>query len=198
MAVTPAVATTASQQARRARIIDAARELLEEREYDRIQMRDVAVAADVALGTLYRYFRSKEQLFANVLLEWSRGFETIVRERSATASTDDQRLLVALRRAVSAFERHPHFFRLLAVLEVVSDSEVEGPYREYADRFGRVLADALSGIHEDDAAVIAAASSAVLSSLLRSWSIGQITIGSVYDQLDRWVQLLFGSPRSIA
>ena len=69
-------ARTPSQVARRDRIIRAATELLEEREYERIQIRHVAEAASVALGTLYRYFPSKEQLYAEVLLTWSESFET--------------------------------------------------------------------------------------------------------------------------
>ena len=68
-------ARTPSQVARRERIIRAATELLEEREYERIQIRHVADAASVALGTLYRYFPSKEQLYAEVLLTWSESFE---------------------------------------------------------------------------------------------------------------------------
>ncbi|WP_153347726.1 TetR/AcrR family transcriptional regulator [Nocardia aurantia] len=60
----PAEARTTSQRARRARIIDAAIPLLTEREFDQIQIREVADGADVALTTVYRYFPSKELLFA--------------------------------------------------------------------------------------------------------------------------------------
>src|SRR3954465_6739269 len=52
----------ASQQARRERILDAAMELAAEGGYDAVQMREVAERADVALGTLYRYFPSKVHL----------------------------------------------------------------------------------------------------------------------------------------
>ncbi len=52
------------QQERRQRIIKAAITLLETGEYDAIQMRDVAERAGVALATIYRYFTSKEHLYA--------------------------------------------------------------------------------------------------------------------------------------
>ncbi len=52
----------ASQLARRERILDAAMELATEGGYDAVQMREVAERADVALGTLYRYFPSKVHL----------------------------------------------------------------------------------------------------------------------------------------
>src|SRR3954447_5080881 len=55
-------AIPASQLARRERILDAAMELATEGGYDAVQMREVAERADVALGTLYRYFPSKVHL----------------------------------------------------------------------------------------------------------------------------------------
>jgi len=53
------------QQERRDRIVRAAISLLQHGgEYDEIQMRDVALEAGVTLGTVYRYFTSKEHLYA--------------------------------------------------------------------------------------------------------------------------------------
>ena len=62
------------QQERRDRIVRAAITLLEHGEYDAIQMRDVAQEAGVALATVYRYFTSKEHLYAAALLEWAANF----------------------------------------------------------------------------------------------------------------------------
>ena len=55
---------TANQAARRGRVLDAALELAAEGGYDAVQMRDVAARAQVALGTIYRYFSSKDHLLA--------------------------------------------------------------------------------------------------------------------------------------
>ncbi|MGW9131937.1 TetR family transcriptional regulator [Streptomyces sp. NPDC055681] len=55
-----------NQVARRERILDAAAELGADVAYDHVQMQEVARAADVALGTLYRYFPSKVHLFAAI------------------------------------------------------------------------------------------------------------------------------------
>ena len=62
---------TRSQKARRTRVIEAAMALASEGGYDAVQMRDVAERADVALGTIYRYFASKDQLLAAALVEWA-------------------------------------------------------------------------------------------------------------------------------
>lgn len=54
--------STPSQRARQERIVAVALELAGEGGYDAVQMREVAEKADVALGTLYRYFPSKKHL----------------------------------------------------------------------------------------------------------------------------------------
>ena len=77
---------TPAQQARRERIVDAGLTLLAERAYDKIQVKDVAEEANVALGTLYHYFSSKDHLFAEVLVRWAATLRTnISRNRCATA-----------------------------------------------------------------------------------------------------------------
>ncbi|MET7896561.1 TetR family transcriptional regulator [Streptomyces mirabilis] len=65
----PAAPTAQSQVVRRARILRAAAQLGATRGYDGVQMQDVAKKAGVALGTLYRYFPSKTQLFLAVMAE---------------------------------------------------------------------------------------------------------------------------------
>ena len=191
----PAVAATDSQRDRRARILRTATEMLESREYERIQIREIADEAGVALGTLYRYFPSKEQLFANVLLEWSSSFESRVSRRSAEGGSDAERLKYALRRSVRAFERNPNFFRLITALEIVGDPHVLGPYATYSERIEQALAATLVDVRPDDAAVITTTALALLSTLLRAWSHGRYTTAEVHRLLDRAVDLLFEAPR---
>src|SRR3954454_18073499 len=92
------------QQQRRDRIVRAAISLLEHGgEYDRIQMRDVAGEAGVALGTVYRYFTSKEHLYAAALLEWADKFPPRDQSKRTGSSSDESRLRALMRRAVRAF-----------------------------------------------------------------------------------------------
>src|SRR5688500_17517862 len=103
------------QAVRRQKIVDAARSLLERQPYEQIQIRDVAATAGVALGTLYRYFSSKEHLYAAVLLAWRTGFGA----RGGRGGSGDEplrRLEARTRGALRAFERRPQFFRLLMLL----------------------------------------------------------------------------------
>lgn len=191
------LARTPSQQARRLRIIETAAALLEEREYERIQIREVAEGAQVALATLYRYFPSKEQLYAHVLLHWSESFDPAAAARRDGDGTDASRLRAALRRAVRAYERHPNFYRLIAVLDTVTDPVVADLYGRFADRFGGALRDALPGVADDDAEVIVGLSTALLGAQLRAWSMGRLPISRVYAAIDRAVDLLFREPRPV-
>jgi AcrR family transcriptional regulator len=190
--VVPAVAVTASQRDRRERILRAATELLEQREYERIQIRDVADAADVALGTLYRYFPSKEQLFAHVLLEWGARFPVRAVDRGGS---DAERLERALHAAVRAFEKRPNFFRLITVLEGVGDDQVATPYADYSDGFRDALRSTLRDVDPDDVEIIATMASALLGQLLRSWAHGKLPATEVHRRLTDGVRLLFDGPR---
>lgn len=63
----PAEPSSPEQHDRRLRILRAAARIGSEKAIDRVQMHEVAKAAGVAIGTLYRYFPSKTHLFAAVM-----------------------------------------------------------------------------------------------------------------------------------
>src|SRR5215813_3530820 len=59
--------SSAAQRERRQRILDATLALASKGGWEAVQMRAVAERADVALGTLYRYFPSKIHLLVSAL-----------------------------------------------------------------------------------------------------------------------------------
>lgn len=65
----PAPPQNSEERGRRARLLTAAAELVERDGYERVQMTEIAKTAGVAVGTLYRYFPSKAQLFEIALYE---------------------------------------------------------------------------------------------------------------------------------
>ena len=96
---------------RRDRIVAAARHLMTAVDYDRIQVKDVADEAEVALGTLYRYFNSKDHLFACALLSWSSQFGDHLVLPVSGPTVD--RVKVVYHRAVRAFEKQPRVYGCL-------------------------------------------------------------------------------------
>jgi len=172
-------------------------ELLDDRGYDDIQMRDVADRAGVALGTMYRYFPSKEQLFARVLLEWSATFDDAMRRRGPARGSDAERLRLILRRAVGAFERHPNFFHLIAVMEVSKDPVVVATFGAYGERFVGVVSDALTEIDPDDVPVVTLVTNSLLITLLRGWWLGHHSIRTVNARIDQAVDVVFHGVRPL-
>ena len=71
-----------SQAARRRRVLDATLALAADGGFDAVQMRDVAAAADVALGTVYRYFSSKERLLLEAMAEQQADLRALPRTRT--------------------------------------------------------------------------------------------------------------------
>jgi len=179
------------QQERRDRIVGAAIALLEQGgEYDAIQMRDVAQEAAVALATVYRYFTSKEHLYAAALLQWST--RSPEREHSKRAGTsDEERLRALMRRAVRAFERYPQMMRAEIVLENSSDPNARALFDQFAARNASALTSALSSTEPEQAAVIVETINCVLATRLRSWALGRTDISDVNRSIERSIDLIF-------
>src|ERR1700680_1402257 len=79
---------TRAQQARRQRVVDAAMSLALDGGYEAVQMRDVAARADVAMGTVYRYFTSKDHLLAAALGYWVEQLDSLLSPKHARGAVD--------------------------------------------------------------------------------------------------------------
>jgi len=179
------------QQVRRERIVQAAISLLERGEYDAIQMRDVAQEAGVALATIYRYFTSKEHLYAAALLAWAADYP---RGRArANGATNEAQLRALMRRAVRAFEHYPQMMRVEIVLEASTDPNARALFDEFAGNNRAALMDALSSTDEATAAAIVETVNSVMVTRLRSWALGRTTIADVDRSVQRCLDLIFAS-----
>jgi AcrR family transcriptional regulator len=192
---TAPIALTAAQLARRERIVQAAISLLESGEYEAIQMRDVAATAGVALATVYRYFGSKEHLYAAALLDWSKSFADradVVLE----GGSDEERLRALLRRIVRAFERWPQMLRAEVTLTASQDPQARACYAEWASRNRGALEAALPTLSAEDAAAVVDITGTVLASRLREWALGRCSIDDVHESVQRTVDMIFTFPVS--
>src|SRR5918912_1536757 len=86
-------AGSSAQRDRRKRILDATLALASKGGWEAVQMRAVAERADVALGTLYRYFPSKIHLLVSGLVrEFERAQEKLERQ-AIPGDTPAERLM---------------------------------------------------------------------------------------------------------
>ena len=181
---------TPSQQARRSRIIAAGLALLRDSEYEKIQMRDVAVEAGVAIGTVYHYFQSKEHLFAEVLAEWAVSLRGHVERAPLKGTTPTARLQEVLRRSVRAFQSWPQLVRVLMTLEASTDPFASEIFSGMNGSIQTIWAEPLAGLPDDVVDIVIKVVGATLDLLLRQWVMGRLSINEVYAQLDRAVAVL--------
>jgi AcrR family transcriptional regulator len=183
----------AGQRERRERIVQAAISLLERGEYDAIQMRDVAQAAGVALATIYRYFTSKEHLYAAALLAWAADFPRGRLPATNGGASNEAQLRALMSRAVRAFEHYPQMTRVEIMLESSTDPNARALFDQFAGNNRRALMDALSSIDPDTAAAIVETVNSVFVTRLRSWALGRATIRDVDRSVQRTLDLIFAS-----
>ena len=121
------------QRARRQRIVKAATAALRRNEYDDIQISDIARGAEVARGTIYRYFGSKDELYAAVLLDWSAPVLSTTTRRPETRSTVDS-LHAKMAAIIPVFERWPQFFKVFVSLRASTDQNAVRLINAFSDR----------------------------------------------------------------
>ena len=181
---------TANQLARRTRIVDAGVALMRSREYEDIQIREVAATAGLALGTVYRYFGSKEHLFAAVFLSWLTALSEEIEAEPAAGDDNAARLIDVVSRTIRAFEEQPSFYSLLVMTNRSSDPLVRVAREQMRENSERVLAAPLLGVSDEDRTVVAMVVGAMLDVALGSWLSGAISIDDVYSCNARLIGLL--------
>jgi len=182
-----------NQLARRDRIIDAGLALLNDRDYDRIQVKEIADDAGVALGTVYHYFSSKDHLFAEVLIRWASTLRTHISRRPLQGGTPAVRLTEALHRSVRAFQRRPQLVRLVGTLEMSTDPFATEVLSRLDQATSSIYREVLVELPPERAAGIVRVVESVLATSLRGWAQGRIPIVGVYDNLSEAIALLIPS-----
>ena len=122
----------------RRQMLDAALELFSEKGYHNVSMHEIAERAEFAIGTLYKFFKNKEDLYRALVMEKS---TEIFCELSAPLSSDGDTLNVLesylANRARIAVEIAPLLRLHMAIAQGLSfniNSEVEKEHRKFHDQ----------------------------------------------------------------
>jgi AcrR family transcriptional regulator len=192
MAIDPApeTALARSQAARRERVVSAALSLAADGGYDAVQMRDVAVRASVALGTIYRYFTSKDHLLAAASVGWVSDLEQRVAHRPVPADDAVEQLVAVTRAVTAALEREPRLAEALVTAISTPDPAVSDCQRQVGDILVRMMSAPLAGMDEERRAGIVRVLAHVWFSSLVGWVSGWSGIDQVGDELERAARLL--------
>ena len=179
-----------SQRERRDRIIEAGLTLLRAHDHNQIQMKDVAAEAGVALGTVYRYFQSKDHLFAEVLATWAGQLRTNVERRPLKGLSNAERLTDVLHRSMRAFQGWPQLARVVMALESSEDPFTREIFARNMARNTDIYVEAVQGLPEDLTVDLVRVATSVFDLQLRQWVVGSQSIADVYDRIARSVWLL--------
>ena len=136
------------RQVRRKSILDAARLLFRQSDGSLPTAGEVAAEAGLAKGTVYLYFKTKDEIFANVLLE---GWLPLLASTDVISFGSDkdsrfQQAQVFIKAVVRRLEEEPDLMRLDALAAGLEKNMTAEALLEYKRRFNQGLFDAGSRI----------------------------------------------------
>ncbi len=191
-----------SQVRRIRRIVDAAVQLAEQGGFDGVRLRDVADASGVALGTLYKYFHSKEDILLFAANEGNERLLAVLAERPPEGGSPTERVAELFARATRGLTRRPHFARAVVRAVAASDSATAAQQAAFHLRMSRVVIAALRGERPDVATPlsepigsererrIALVLENVWFSSLLGWASGLHSARTVSERMRETVELL--------
>jgi AcrR family transcriptional regulator len=175
------------------RVVDTAIRLAATGGYEAVQMRDVATEAEVAIGTLYRYFGSKDELLLAGMARWATEVCATVAAAPIPGETPAARVAWALREATAPMETSP---TLMSALVTAMASPVPGqPHRDEASMavaglIRTAIGDDTDGVDVDGVVRVIGH---VWFSAIVSWVAGRPGL-RIPDELAQAVLLLLPEP----
>jgi TetR/AcrR family transcriptional regulator, cholesterol catabolism regulator len=188
---------SAAQRDRRRRILDATIELASKGGFDAVQMRAVAEKADVALGTLYRYFPSKIHLLVSALARRFEDSQAIIGRRPVAGDDAAERVIYVLKRATRGMQGDANLTEALTRAFMFADATVANEIHVVGMQLTTMLTRAIHGDDyvegaqpSDEDILIARVISDVWLSALVSWVTGRSSAEEVSEHIEAAVGLV--------
>jgi TetR/AcrR family transcriptional regulator, cholesterol catabolism regulator len=182
-----------AQRDRRQRIIDATLALASKGGFDAVQMRAVAERADVALGTLYRYFPSKIHLLVSGLSQEFERAQARLDRTPIPGETPYDRVLFVLGRITRALQRDPNLTEAMTRAFMFADASVAVEVHAVGMRMEHMFVRAMHGpdheASEEDQAIARVIGDVWLASLV-AWVTGRASASDVVREMELAVRLL--------
>jgi AcrR family transcriptional regulator len=185
------------------RIVETAVELAEKGGFEAVRLRDVADQAGVALGTLYRRFRSKEDLLVAALERETEELERRVNARPPRGDTAAERVTALFAAGTRGLCRRPNLTRAFLRATTTGDPEIAEKVASFHDRMGRLIIGAIRGSGavtsgeleptSEEERTIALLLEHIWFSCLVAWASGNHSQTQIIDQLQSAARLLLRS-----
>jgi AcrR family transcriptional regulator len=182
---------SAAQRERRKRILDATLALASKGGYEAVQMRTVAENADVALGTLYRYFPSKIHLLVGALTMEMDQIQDKLDRKPIPGETPADRMLYVLSRVTRNMQRDPMLTEAMTRAFMFADpsaaTEVNTVARQMVRMFTKAMHDGEPSA--EDIAIARVIGDVWLSNLV-AWVTRRASADDVTSRLELAARLL--------
>jgi TetR/AcrR family transcriptional regulator, cholesterol catabolism regulator len=194
-ALAPEDLGSSAQRDRRKRILDATLALASKGGYEAVQMRAVAERADVALGTLYRYFPSKIHLLVSALARELERVQDRTERVVIPGATPYDRLMFILARITKGLQRDPQLTEAMTRAFMFADAsaaaEVDQVGRLMDQMFARAMLSTEDTPSEEQLAISRVISDVWLSNLV-AWVTRRASATDVANRLELTISLLLG------
>jgi len=178
--------SSAAQRDRRKRILDVTLALASKGGYDAVQMRTVAEHANVALGTLYRYFPSKIHLLVSGLArEFERAQEKLYRT-PIPGDTAYERTLFVLGRITRSMQREPMLAEAMTRAFMFADPSAAAEVNAVARLMEQMLTKAM---HEGEPSVDEIAIARIIGDVWLSHLVAWVTRRASADDVSNHLEL---------
>ena len=186
-------ALSAKQLARRQRVIEVALQMGAEGGYDAVHMREVADRSSVSLGTIYRYFGSKDHLLAAALSEWTAQLQERLARRPARGDSPVEQLVDVLRRGSRALEQQPNLAAALIKALGSDDPLVAEAASQVRGQISAMAEPILATLAPEEIEGIVDVLRHVWYSAMMIWANGRSQVSAIGDELERAARLLLAA-----
>jgi AcrR family transcriptional regulator len=184
---------SAAQRERRRRILDATVALAAKGGYDAVQMRTVAERAEVALGTLYRYFPSKVHLLVAALTQELDRAQGRLDRRPVPGDTRQERMSYVLSQVTRGMQREPMLTEAMTRAFMFADPGAAAEVSTVARQLERMFTKAMhDGEPSAEEIAIARMIGDIWLSNLVAWVTRRASADDVTGRLDLAARLLLG------
>ena len=185
------------------RIIASTIELAEEGGFEAVRLRDVAARAEVAMGTLYRRFSSKQELLVAALEQETRAMEERVRQRPPKGANASERAVGFFVIATRGMLRRPNLSRAMLKCAAAGEPALARKVGLFHDMMRRMIVGALRGdpvTPEDESMtdrdrLLGDVLNQIWFAVMVGWSGGLETQASINERMRASVELILNETK---
>lgn len=172
-------------------ILDAAAQLFAKHRYHEVRMDDIASHAGVAKGTLYRYYRDKEDLYLALTIHGMHRLFEESQGKIVGPGEPDQKMLDFITEIVRFYEQYPYFLELIQRIETSNSTASLNALSTIRSQFYHLVTTLITQIHRDGQPVTRDPELAALALLGMTRGILRFTAQPWPKHLAEWIYQQF-------